>query len=661
MKRIMIWLMIATLLAGTVGLTGCSDDEPENAETAQNESGGEADGSDSTNSNESKESKGLFMQVDKATGKMLIRRPEQETSATMGEKGSWTIFVYLCGTDLESPMFKGGSATDDIKEMKAATADDRIRFVIQTGGTTFWHNGDMDEDLNQRFVIEGGKLIKVGEEDRVSMGKTSTLAEFLKWGVKNFAAEKMGVVLWDHGGGSIEGVCWDEYDEDCLTLREIDAALLSVYKTMTDKFEFVGMDACLMGTAEMANIAASYARYMYGSEEMEPGGGWDYTEIGNYLARNPGADGAELGKIVSDSYLASCKKQGDSEIATMSVIDLSKVDKMVESFNTFAKSMYDSAANSATFSAMSKKITKIDNFGGNNKSEGYTNMVDYGGLLTACADYTTGSNEALAALRDCVVYSVHGSDHPNASGLAIYYPLEVQTQAELKTFESVCLSPYYLSYVDKRTQGFVSAGEDYEYDDDTWFPGGFWSWLTDYDEDEDGEGYIEIGETYDLEADWDEGYFADAFDGYWLSLPDGQNLATYIVDTTDDYIIYSSPILLNDEETNLRIRQTYDGAITVEGAWDGIGNNGISSRNIVKIGTGDTIVPMYYSYDWDGEEDVYYGEEYDVEGKLRVDYSLLLEGEYLYSFCIDDVYGDYYMTDPVAFYVDADGEVMFGY
>ena len=139
-------------------------------------------------------------------------------------------------------MFKGGSATDDIKEMKAATADDRIRFVIQTGGTTFWHNGDMDEDLNQRFVIEGGKLIKVSEEDRVSMGKSSTLADFLKWGVKNFAAEKMGVVLWDHGGGSIEGVCWDEYDEDCLTLREIDAALLSVYKTMTDKFEFVGMD-----------------------------------------------------------------------------------------------------------------------------------------------------------------------------------------------------------------------------------------------------------------------------------------------------------------------------------------------------------------------------------------------------------------------------------
>ena len=175
----------------------------------------------------------------------------------------------------------------------------------------------------------------------------------------------------------------------------------------------------------------------------------------------------------------------------------------------------------------------------------------------------------------------------------------------------------------------------------------------------DDERYLEIGETYDLEADWDEGYFADAFDGYWLSLPDGQNLATYIVDVTDDYVIYSSPILLNDEETNLRIRQTFDGKVTVEGAWEGISENGASARNSVKIGTGDTVVPMYYSYDYDDEESVFYGEEYDVSKKLTVEYALLSEGEYFYSFCIDDIYGDYYETDPVVFYVDGNGEVSF--
>ena len=83
MKRIMIWLMIASLLAGTFVLTGCSDEEPESGETALSES----DDAPVTGSKERKESKGLFMQVDKATGEMLIRRPKQETSATMGEKG----------------------------------------------------------------------------------------------------------------------------------------------------------------------------------------------------------------------------------------------------------------------------------------------------------------------------------------------------------------------------------------------------------------------------------------------------------------------------------------------------------------------------------------------------------------------------------------------
>ena len=732
-KRLVIYLFIAALLVSMTCLTGCSDDEEyedtEYEDTTPAEEAGSEPATTETKADASKSSKGLFMQVDKATGKMLIRRPEQQGSASMGEKGSWSIFVYLCGTDLESKLFAGGNATDDLKEMQAATANSKVRYVIQTGGTKFWHNSSVDEDANQRFVIENGKLIKVDEGSKANMGKSSTLADFLKWGVQNFGADKMGVVLWDHGGGSIGGVCYDEHENwDALTLRELDAALLSVYQTMTDKFEFIGMDACLMGTVETANIAASYARYMYASEESEPGGGWNYTEIGNYLAEHPDADGAELGKIVCDSYLDSCRQAEDEAIATLSVIDLGKIDAVVESFNTFAKSMYEASGDSKTLSAMSKKIVKADNFGGNNKSDGYTNMVDLGGLLTACSEYTSGSAEAQKALKDSVVYSVHGSDHPKATGLAIFYPLEVQSQEELTTFQSVCLSPYYLSYVDRKTQGFVSAGEEYEYDDDTWFLDGLWSWLTDYFVDDEGdyeyeeedsedgywsyldgheetgespyitfeeepqvdeegvfyfvlddEGYentadvtayvytmtgngdeyIEMGETYDLEADWDEGYFADGFDGCWLSLPDGQNLATYLVDATDDYIIYSSPVLLNDEETNLRLRQTYDGTVTVEGAWDGIGVNGAASRNIVKIGTGDTIVPLYYSYDWDDEEGVFSGEEFSVEGKLKVNYQPLYEGEYMYSFCIDDVYGDYYMTDPVVFRVSEDGDVEF--
>ena len=255
MKRLKVILMITALLISMSGLTGCGGDADGNTDggsevTAGTQADAEAETEAQTdvNTDAARTSKGLFMQVDKATGKMLIKRPQQQVSASMGEKGSWTIFVYLCGTDLESKLFRGGSATDDLKEMQAATANAQIRYVIQTGGTKFWHNSSVDEDMNQRFVIENGKLIKVDEGDRANMGKSSTLSDFLKWGVKNFSADKMGVVLWNHGGGSIGGVCYDEYEEwDSLMLRELDAALLSVFKTMTDKFDLSVWTPALWG------------------------------------------------------------------------------------------------------------------------------------------------------------------------------------------------------------------------------------------------------------------------------------------------------------------------------------------------------------------------------------------------------------------------------
>ncbi|MHC1787424.1 MAG: hypothetical protein AB9880_10225 [Christensenellales bacterium] len=39
----------------------------------------------------------------------------------------YVIFVYLCGTDLES---EGGAASSDLKEMMDAGAGENVRFVV---------------------------------------------------------------------------------------------------------------------------------------------------------------------------------------------------------------------------------------------------------------------------------------------------------------------------------------------------------------------------------------------------------------------------------------------------------------------------------------------------------------------------------------------------
>lgn len=126
-------------------------------------------------------------------------------------------------------------------------------------------------------------------------------------------------------------------------------------------------------------------------------------------------------------------------------------------------------------------------------------------------------------------------------------------------------------------------------------------------------------------------------------------------------MIYTSPIQLDGEETNLRLIQYYsDGRVEVEGVWDGIDECGAASREIIKLSNGDVITPYYYAYALEGEDEyVYEGSEYTVSGALEINYDLMPAGDYFYAFCIDDIYGDYYMTDVAYFVIENDGSISF--
>ena len=691
----------------------------------------------------SSDERGLSMNVNRESGTLTLSRPELSSRGFTGEAGVWTIFVYLCGTDLESD---DGSATDDLIEMLDGAAGDGVRFVVQTGGTKAWMNDTVEADRLQRYLIRQEDIELVDEQPSSGMGRMRTLSDFLTWGAARYASEHMGVVLWNHGGGSITGVCFDETeDNDSLSLRELDAALLNACGEMDRKFDFIGFDACLMGSLETANILASYADFMLASEEIEPGSGWDYEAMGEYLVRYPGADARSLGQAVCDSYQKACSDEGYGDICTMAMIDLSRMDSLLVAFNDFSHGLFDAASDTAVCADMIRGIQKADNFGGNNKSEGYTNMVDMGGIISACASYADGASAALEALDAAVAYSVSGKTHAAASGLSMYYPLKVQGSQELSIFADVCPSPYYISFVDRQARGGVDADYAENYDNDEWFDDNgdwFWglfdSWFADdgdgggwggygswddyggwdaYDDwsdsywdyldgyevsgesplitfdaephldsdgsfwfrlDDDGcdyaadvyglvyqlspdeEDIIELGETYDLNGDWDTGMFADDFDGWWISLPDGQNLATYIVEAGMDYTIYTSPILLNGEETNLRLKLDYTAeSLTIEGAWDGVDACGALSREIVQLRRGDVITPLYYAYALESDDEFYYtGEEYTFASSPEIHYDIMDDGVYFFAFCIDDIYGDCYLTDFAAFSVE-DGEVWF--
>ena len=246
---------------------------------------------------------------------------------------------------------------------------------------TAWQS-QVSPDAIQRYVIYDGEVYLADSQPIASMGDPSTLTAFLQWGLSNFPSDHTGLVLWDHGGGSITGVCFDELDDDrSLSLTDIETSLRAVSSLIPYGFEMIGFDACLMGTVETAAILAPFARYLVASEEVVPGSGWNYAGIGEYLATDPNADGASLGRAVCDSFYQSTVEDDDSDSATMSVIDLGAIPALRTAFDAYAKDLYTDLEQALDYAPVARSINAADNFGGNNRSEGYTNMVDMGGLI----------------------------------------------------------------------------------------------------------------------------------------------------------------------------------------------------------------------------------------------------------------------------------------
>ena len=136
-----------------------------------------------------------------------------------------TIMVYICGSNLES---RYGSATADIQEMLASGLNgSKVSLLVMAGGTRQWMGGHQAEELSV-IEIKNGKQRIVKRLPVQSMGEASTLTSFIRFGMENYTANGYALILWDHGGGPLEGVCWDElFSLDHLSLHELTEALAS--------------------------------------------------------------------------------------------------------------------------------------------------------------------------------------------------------------------------------------------------------------------------------------------------------------------------------------------------------------------------------------------------------------------------------------------------
>ena len=600
--------------------------------------------------------------------------------------GSWAVYWYLCGSDLET---NGGFATTDLSEMMEVQLPENVNVVIQTGGAAVWQNDQMDPEKLQRWLYNSEGLQLIEEQDTANMGDAQTLYEFLAFANENYPADKVAVTFWNHGGGSVSGAAFDElHGLDSLDLSEMYQAFDAVWPADAEHpaLELVGFDTCLMATVDVASTFQGFAKYLVASEEVEPGNGWLYSGWLGALAENTDMDGAALGTAICDTYYQGCEAVGTQDQTTLSVTDLSRLEPLLEAYESFGQEALAAAAEDPGFFAeLGRAAARSENYGGNTREQGYTNMVDLGHLARQTAWMLPSAQNVCDALTDCVLYQVGGPYRAEATGLSCYYSYNGDVD-DLNGYITVGESTAFKHlYAYELTGELAEGGEEYlssldigELPERVTLADMDWegapldvddegtSFLTLGPEangvlagigfslfyvDEAGDQMLLLGTDNDLTADWENGVFYDNFRGVWGAL-DGHLVYMELSFEGDDYNLYSVPILLNGEAYNLQVAYDFTAEEwSILGASQGLDESGMASKELRLLAEGDVITTIWKAATFTGDDDfeMYAAEELTVTADTAFGEAPLFDGSYSMVFEMWDAAGNYACSDAVTF------------
>ena len=374
-------------------------------------------------------------------------------------KDTVTILVYMCGTDLESQQ---GMATSDLKEMVNATLSDNINLIIYTGGCTRWKNNVVSSRVNQIYQIRDGGLYCL--EDNMGTGNMTspeTLSAFIRYGSEHFPANRMCLIFWDHGGGSVSGFGYDEKygHNQSMSLAGINTAL----KAGGVKFDFIGFDACLMATVENGIMLSQYADYMIASEETEPGVGWYYTNWLTRLAKNSSMPTVQIGKLIADDFVEVCNQKCRGQATTLSVVDLAELQETVpEELKKFSIDTNELIQN--------KEFKTVSSARGKTREFAQHSRIDQIDLVHFAKNMGTAEGRSLAkTIQGAVKYNRTGGGMSNAYGLSIYFPYKRAGKVSqmVSTYKAIGMDEEYTRCIQEFASlevcGQVSAGTPLSY------------------------------------------------------------------------------------------------------------------------------------------------------------------------------------------------------
>jgi cysteine peptidase C11 family protein len=337
------------------------------------------------------------------------------------EPGTWTYLVYmLADNNLEA------YALQDLEALMQVGSTGKLTILTQVdralGESELPIGGLPSFTGAKRVRVEPGRLLELETLGEVNQGASGALSDFLAWGIQAAPADHYALVLWDHGGAFGRFGVDASGDNDGLDLTELTRAVdLSIAATgLRGPLDLIGFDACLLGTWEVAVALEGRAHYLLGSEEVEPGHGWDHRAIS---LLTEGADARALGSALIAGYAAQAREQGTSARTTLALTDLRRVPAVSERMGELTRQLSGTIEGSARLIGQSRAA--VGTFGSVPRGAS-ANMIDLQSWADQLGQRDPELQPSIAALRSAldaaVVEQTQGDAYQGVGGLSVYFP-----------------------------------------------------------------------------------------------------------------------------------------------------------------------------------------------------------------------------------------------
>ena len=375
-----------------------------------------------------------------------------------------------------------------------------------------------------------------------------------------------------------------------------------------------------------------------------------------------------------------CTEAWAEDEATLSLIDMAHLPALRTAYEAYlAESLAEAnRAPQTFFTKLSRSAEQAENYGGNTREQGFSNMVDLGGLAHYSRGLAPVSESVLEqSIREAVIYKVAGDYRVRGSGISGYYSYDgdeqsfsLYAQQDAAPLAQKCLL-YYMIYgtMPKEAESILAGAAQAQHftlsvpqkKQDLFSL----DLLEDkpIDVDADGNAFVQLsaeemqpltsvrchllymseeddiilllGSDANVDADWNSGVFKDNFQGTW-SMLDGHPVYIELTEENDAYNLYAIPIKLNGVICNLQVAYRFaDGRYEILGARRGLEENGMSDRQLSRLKEGDEITTIHYAMTISGTEEDLAPVEIDTFhiGKVpKVEDEAVGDGIYAYAF-----------------------------